>query len=117
MHFLGFIVSNEGASVNPNKVQFLWLIMSGEGALADPDKVHFLEFIMSSDEASTDPKKVKAMRDWPTPTTMQEVKSFHGLTTSYRRFVRGFNTIIPLTTNYLKVSSCGITCYENFQGD
>ena len=48
---------------------------------------------MSENGISTDPEKVRAVADWPTPTTLREVRSFVGLCSYNRRFVEGFARI------------------------
>jgi hypothetical protein len=49
--------------------------------------VDFLGHVVSSDGIKPDPAKVEAVREWPTPGNVREVRSFLGLTGYYRRFI------------------------------
>ncbi|XP_071933782.1 uncharacterized protein [Coffea arabica] len=40
-----------------------------------------------------DESKIEAIKQWPTPTSVPEVRSFHGLAGFYQRFVKDFSTI------------------------
>jgi len=58
------------------------------------DSVLFLGFVVSKNVVHVNPEKIKAIQEWPTPKSVRDISSFHGLASFYRRFVPNFSTLV-----------------------
>ncbi|CAI5697370.1 unnamed protein product [Oreochromis niloticus] len=70
-----------GLKLNPGKCCFM------------RREVAFLGHRLGAGGVGTMDDKIQAVKDWPTPRSVQELKSFLGLASYYRRFVRGFSCL------------------------
>lgn len=62
------------------------------------EQVSFFVHIVFHDGIRGNPEKISAVRDWPTPTSVIEIRSFIGIASYYRRFIENFsNVAYPLT--------------------
>ena len=56
-------------------------------------EITYLGHVVSSKGIATDPKKIRAIQQWPRPTTVTEVRRFTGLTNYYRKFIHGYTRV------------------------
>ena len=69
------------------------LKLSPEKCTLFQKQVRFLGHLISEHGVATDPRKIEEVKNWKTPRKVREIRSFLGLCSYYRKFVRGFSSI------------------------
>jgi hypothetical protein len=81
------------------------------------NQIHYLGHIISEQDIAADSKNIEAIRGWPTPINVSDVRSFMGLAGYYIRFIVGFSKIShPITSLQKKGTKFEWTlkCEKNF---
>lgn len=84
------VLRNANLSINVDKCEFA------------KSSLKYLGYIIDKDGLRTDPDKVKAIINFPRPTSFTELKRFIGLASWYRRFVENFSIVAAPLHNLTK---------------
>jgi hypothetical protein len=66
------------------------------------NNIAYLGHLISTNRVAADPEKLKAIQEWPSPTSITHLLGFLGLTGFYRHFVRHYAAIAAPLTELLK---------------
>ncbi|KAK3548969.1 hypothetical protein QTP70_022645, partial [Hemibagrus guttatus] len=78
------------------------LYVKGEKCKFHCIKITFLGYVISQQGVEMDQTKVRAVTEWPEPTTVRELQCFLGFAIFYQRFIRNYSSIAGPLTSLLK---------------
>ncbi|GJT63323.1 putative nucleotidyltransferase, ribonuclease H [Tanacetum coccineum] len=111
VYFDDILVFSKSLESHLQHLRDIFLILREQKLFANRRKCHFLTtkviflgYLVSGKGIRMDTTKVEAITTWPTPRSLHDVRSFHGLASFYRRFIRNFSSIVAPITDCLKDS-------------
>ena len=70
-------------------------------------EVKFLGFIVGADGVKVDPAKVEAVKSWPVPKSITDVRSFLGFVGFYRKFIKNHSAVVAPISDLTKTLTQG----------
>jgi len=109
VYFNDILIYNRSEEDHAQHLYEVLTILSKEKLYGNLEKCHFftpqvvfLGYVVSAHEIHVDESKIKAIQEWPVPTSIQQVWSFDWLASFYRRFMRDLSSIVAPMTEVLK---------------
>lgn len=65
-------------------------------------EVTYLGHLVTCNGVKPDPKKIEAIKNWPLPLNVKDIRSFIGTLSFYRKFIKDFSLIAKPLTNMLR---------------
>jgi hypothetical protein len=97
------------------KLQYEKLLINMKKSYFMKIKIIYLGFVISSNELNMDTEKVRAIKEWPSPSNIFEVRSFHGLAIFYRKFIRNFSGICAAMLDTVKKKHKSFNWIEEYE--
>lgn len=105
------IIFSESLEEHESRLMHVLKRLKEYGLKLSPEKckffqtsVRYLGHIVSENGVETDPVKIEALKTWPRPRNLKELRSFLGFSGYYRRFIQDYSKIIKplndLTVGY-----------------
>lgn len=100
VYFDDILIYHKNLEDHCHHIRYVLEVLRQENLFANLEKcvfctdcVIFIGFIVSSKGFHVDEEKMRAIKHWSPPKNTTEVRSFHGLASFSRRFVKDFSTI------------------------